>query len=420
MISTVKHFRKTIAPEQFFMLSAFLVNGGNYAYNLILGRVLGPEAFADAAILITFLLVLSFIAMTFQLAVAKFTAEFDANQSDQFLKKAYSYATRFGFILGLTVIVSAGFLQQVFNTASSSMFVIFGCAIPLYFIMSVNRGTLQGNQSFIPLSLTYQLEMLFRLIVTFSLLLIFKIAPSYAVSIAIGLSFIAGLFPFKTFSLKQKASLPIARDHYKLVLKFFILTAFYELTQIVCNNSDILLVKHFFESYEAGLYASLALIGRVVYFVTWMFVMILLPKVIQLRKAGENSVPVLMKYVGYVCLLAFTITSVTFIAPEFAVRVLFGTAYIAVAPLLGWYALATSFFAISNIFAYYFLSLDQYKPIVLAALFGMLQVMLIVLFHENLFEVVLDQVVAMGALLIAQVGYFIYSTKYAPKSLTAS
>ncbi|GAL74118.1 capsular polysaccharide biosynthesis protein [Nonlabens ulvanivorans] len=54
------------------MLSVLVVNGGNYIYNLVLGRLLGPAQFADAAILITFLLVLSFLAMTFQLVTAKY------------------------------------------------------------------------------------------------------------------------------------------------------------------------------------------------------------------------------------------------------------------------------------------------------------------------------------------------------------
>ena len=67
-----------LAPEQLFILSSFVVNGGNYLYNLLLGRYLGPSAFSDAAILITLLLVLSFVAMTFQLAVAKFTLEFES------------------------------------------------------------------------------------------------------------------------------------------------------------------------------------------------------------------------------------------------------------------------------------------------------------------------------------------------------
>ena len=53
MILSPNLFLKKIKPEQIFMLSVLLVNGGNYLYNLILGRYLGPEKFADAAILIT-------------------------------------------------------------------------------------------------------------------------------------------------------------------------------------------------------------------------------------------------------------------------------------------------------------------------------------------------------------------------------
>ena len=70
-ITTLLKSRK-LTQEQWFMLSVLAVNAGNYLYNLILGRVLGPTQFADAAVLITFLLVLSFVAMTFQLVTAKF------------------------------------------------------------------------------------------------------------------------------------------------------------------------------------------------------------------------------------------------------------------------------------------------------------------------------------------------------------
>ena len=78
---------KSIAPEQLFMLSVLIVNGGNYLYNLLLGRLLGPSQFADAAVLITFLLVLSFVAMTFQLATAKFSVVLQSNVLQNFFSK---------------------------------------------------------------------------------------------------------------------------------------------------------------------------------------------------------------------------------------------------------------------------------------------------------------------------------------------
>ena len=35
--------------------------------------------------------------------------------------------------------------------------------------------------------------------------------------------------------------------------------------QVLINNCDIVLVKHFFESREAGLYAAVAMVGRVIF-----------------------------------------------------------------------------------------------------------------------------------------------------------
>lgn len=408
MTAIAHKIKKTFSQEQLFMLSAFVVNGGNYLYNLLLGRFLGPTQFADAAILITLLLVLSFVAMTFQLTVTKFTVELESRAKKTLIAKSYQYALSTGIVLGMATVVFASELQSIFQTQSSGMFIAFGLAIPLYFIMSVNRGILQGDHQFSKLAMTYQLEMLGRLFLTFTFLILFDLPSEYAVSIAIALSFIAGLIPFKKLPVAATGAVRLSKEHQKKILMFFVLTACYELTQIVCNNSDILLVKHYFPSYDAGLYASLALIGRVVYFVTWMFVMLLLPQVLEKRKQGKNAVPVLKKYLGYISLLSIAIVSFTFLFPEFAVAVLFGEQYQSISSLLGWYALATSFFALSNIFAYYFLSIDRYQPIIITAVFGMLQVVGIIFFHDSLFEVVMAQVYVMATLLVAQVAYFGY------------
>jgi len=408
MIAIAHKIKKTFSQEQFFMLSAFVVNGGNYLYNLLLGRFLGPTQFADAAILITLLLVLSFVAMTFQLTVTKFTVELESRAKETLIAKAYRYALSTGIVLGMATVVFASELQSIFQTQSAGMFIAFGLAIPLYFIMSVNRGILQGDHQFSKLAITYQLEMLGRLLLTFTFLILFDLPSEYAVSIAIALSFIAGLIPFKKLPVAATGAVRLSKEHQKKIFIFFALTACYELTQIVCNNSDILLVKHYFPSYDAGLYASLALIGRVVYFVTWMFVMLLLPQVLKCRKEGKNAVPVLKKYLGYISLLSIAIVSFTFLFPDGAVTVLFGEQYQSISYLLGWYALATSFFALSNIFAYYFLSIDRYQPIIITAVFGMLQVIGIIFFHDSLFEVVMAQVYVMAALLVAQVTYFGY------------
>lgn len=402
---------KRITPEQLFMLSVLAVNGGNYLYNLILGRLLGPEEFANAAVLITFLLVLSFTAMTFQLVTAKFSVLFENEVFKSFVSKIYKYALLVGLVTGLLIVIFASQLQNLFNTSSSTMFVVFGFGVPLYFLMSVNRGVFQGKKAFKSLSITYQCEMLSRLIITLALILIFDIQSSVVIAIGILASFLFGMIPFKFSSLVSIKALVLRQKHAKDIRSFFIITAFYELTQIIINNSDILLVKHYFESYEAGLYASLALIGRIVYFIAWMFVMLLLPTVVQLKKEGNATAPTLFKYVGYIATISISIIVVCIVFPETIITLLFGDSYIAMASLLWKYAIATSMFAISNIFAYYYLSLDKYIPVVISGVFGMLQMVLVVFYHNSLEQVVHVQIIAMLLLLVIQLSFFFFDYK---------
>jgi len=42
-------------------------------------------------------------------------------------------------------------------------------------------------------------------------------------------------------------------------------TTVFFIGQVVINNIDILLVKHFFDPQSAGLYAAVALVGRLLY-----------------------------------------------------------------------------------------------------------------------------------------------------------
>jgi O-antigen/teichoic acid export membrane protein len=409
MIQAITLKKRQMSSEQIFMLTMFVVNAGNYAYNLILGRFLGPKVFADAAILITFLLVLSFVGMTFQIVTTKYSVLLEGELKSKFIKTISKASIAIGVFIGFLFVFFSENLQTLLHTETDTMFHLFGIGIPLYFLMSVNRGIYQGENNLIQLSVTYGTEMFARLFITITLFLFASQLPTtILVSTGIALSFIFGLIPFqKTIFRKLTSENKLQLDS-KPIVTFFALTAFYELTQIVINNSDVILVKHFFDNQQAGFYASLALIGRVVYFVTWIFVMLLLPKVIQLNKEGKDTQPILMKYVSIIALFSSAIVLVTCIMPETVVYLMFGDEYLSIAPLLWKYALATAIFAVANVFSYYFLSKTNYFPVVISALLGFTQILLIVFFHESLEEVVHMQIIAMFILLLFQLIYFFY------------
>ena len=139
--------------------------------------------------------------------------------------------------------------------------------------------------------------------------------------------------------------------------------------------------------------------------------MLLLPKVVSLHKQGKATVPVFSKYVFYISAIAITLVIICYVFPEHVVTIMFGNKYIAISSLLWKYALVTGVFAVANIFAYYFLSLSKYIPVLLSGVFGMLQIILIVFYHESLLQVVHMQFIAVFVLLVFQIGYFWINNK---------
>lgn len=404
-MNAIHALRARLKPEQVFMLSALLVNGGNYLYNLILGRWLGPQQFAQAALIVTLLLILSFAGMTFQVAAAKFRGEWEGTRWEAFRKWFHRLTLGFGVVAGLVFVMGSNRLATWFHGDDALPYLLFGLGIPLYFAMSFRRGRLQGAMSFYPLAASYQAEMWGRLLLT--LLLLLLLPPALAVATGIAASFLIGLIPGGNSAATQKVQGLLSAADRRTVLGFVAVTALYECTQILINNGDILLVTHFFDAGTAGQYAALALIGRVVYFITWMFIMVLLPEVIQKRKAGESTRPLMLRYIGLISLFSGSVVLLCFAAPQLLIRLLFGDAYMAMAPMLGWYALATAFFAMANLFTYYALALDRYRPMLLTALFGMLQMGVLFYWHPTLEAVIAVQIVCMALLLGIQLSFYV-------------
>lgn len=384
-------------------ISNLLVNAGNYGINLLLGRWLGPSEFSEVSLLVTLLLMLSFWALAFQLTATKYIAEFTfENKQDEmsmFLKWFQKMSILVGLVLAILLISLAYFWKDFFQMNSPLVFMIFGIGMPFYLLMSVNRGILQGKTNYRKLAITYQTEMWTRLL--FSVVLIKMGYGVIGVAWGLTLSIIVTWFVSNSNIIVGKK---IIFDNSKII-QFFIVVLTYECSQILINNSDTILVKHFFTPNEAGLYAALALIGRIVYFGTWTVVTMLFPLVIKLEKEGKDHTKYFWGGLGIVGGMASIIIIACYIMPELMVSILFGEKYLAISPLLWLYALATALFALVNVFVYYNMSLDRRLPVWLTIIGGVLQIFLIYIFHNSFEQVIQIQVYLMTGLLLTMIVY---------------
>jgi len=399
---------KKLNPATYLLLANLFVNAGNYGLNIILGRYLGPEGFSEANLLATIVMILSFVGMGLQLSVAKFSAEFKAVETKEkiqdFIFTINSKVKQLAIFVVLALVLISPVLKIYFQLESSFPLIILWIGVPYYFLLSISRGFLQGSEDFKSLANTYLVEMILRLIVTISLIIVTAQFSLATESIALGflLSFIVSHLKFQVKAKKKVGADKISINAW---ITFLAIVCFYELSQILINNSDVLLVKHYFNTSEAGLYASLALLGRAVFFATWIVVTILFPKVIDRQKRGLEHKSLFWKALGLVGLLGLSATIFCFLFNEWIIEIAFGSEYTAAASLLWKYAASTSLFACANVFVYYNLSLQKYTPVLLSILAGVSQIVLINNFHSSLEMVIQVQLILMAILFASMLVY---------------
>lgn len=390
--------RGMVTGTAVLFVSMTVVNGGNYLFNLILGRWLGPALFADLSLLVTLMLMVTFITVTFQLTAAKFTAVFSAAGDRHRLDGLHSWLQKQGWLWGtvLGAIVAGGALlwQQIFHTQSPWPFVILGLGLPFYLVQGVGRGLLQGHASFGRLAFSYQAEMWARLVVGLALVTLGG-AVGGAV-LAISLSFVVTWLVVR----QQRTTAVLPKPERQAIIRYAAPVLVVHLGQILINNSDILIVKRYFAATEAGQYAGLALIGRIVFFATWSVVTVIFPLVAQKQAKGEPHRYLLGIGLGAVTAVSALILSATAYQPQLIIRLLFGEAYLPVAPLLWQYALATTFYALANVIVTYRLSLGNSLGSYLTVAAGLGQVLWLTYFHTSLMQVIWAQIGLMAILLL--------------------
>ena len=171
--------------------------------------------------------------------------------------------------------------------------------------------------------------------------------------------------------------------------------------QVIINNIDIVLVKHFFDADSAGMYAAVALVGRVLYFAAWSVVSAMFP----IAAAGDSkdtNDSVVLVPLGFVTAISVSFILLMHLFPSFVIGTIFGARFhqVEAEPLLSLYAAATGLYALSVVLMTYEMSRKIANTGWLQLIFSGVLVVAITIFHSTLREVVVVQIVLMAALLV--------------------
>ena len=392
--------RNKLVRQNLVLFIGGLVAGiGGFVYHAIAGRVLGPSTYGQVAFLIAVYAVGTGPALILVVVLARYTAMLNA-RGDPGVR---TLLTRTAVLIAIPclvfILLTTLFARPIAlyaHVGSTIPILILGFSIALIWQVAIPRGILQGLQRFTSLSLNLSLELVVRTTVVFLLL-----KAGYAVSGAMAAVFVGLVFVFGLglFSLRDHFRGVGRRVHLRVMANFSLTASVGIIGVLILYNQDVILAKHYLNDHDAGIYGGLNKIGTILYFLTLSVSQVLFPRVVEAVAREQHPGRLLLSSAGLLCTLGAGALLVFAVVPQVVVGILFGPSFRDAVPLVFPVGLIGLALALDNLLVQFFMAVHDRIFMPILALGVVFEGGLIVLFHANVGQVVLDVLVALAALL---------------------
>lgn len=383
-------------------------NIAGWLYHLIVGRILGTESYGELAALLSLFYIFNVPSNVLQTVLVKFfsimKAKEERGQAKLLIRVGTMRILLFEAIGLVIILVIASNIASFLHIESSLNIIWLYLVLATYMISIINGSAIQGFQLFTAFSVLNTAGMFIRLI--FGILFAFfgvgwtLIGNVLSNILNYGLTFI----PLRKLARLSEKPLTINR---KSALGFSVPAFMTTLGVTLLFSQDVLLVKHFFTSHDAGIYASLSILGKVIFFATGTISFVLFPVLSEARASGTSHTHYVrfgLFVIGSMCL---ALTVLYYLFPNYVILA-FGPAFSQATPYLGSFALFISFFSLASVMMNILLAIDKMAVWIFTLTASLTQLILINIFHGAIITIININIAISVALFFSLLLYYAY------------
>jgi len=410
--------RARVLSGSFILLSGSgLATAINLIYNIAVARFLGPSAFGHATAVYTLLILISAITLSFQIVCVKVVAQQASPEGKSAAYRGFHRsAWACGIIVALVLLLFQKALADYLHLPSPILVVLLAIGAAFYVPLGCRRGYIQGAYGFQRLAINLVLEGLVRLGLSLLFITLGFAVPGViaANAAAIAVAYVAAA-PKLTAPVPSELHLP---DAFREALQAIVFFA----GQVLINNCDIVLVKHFFPPNVAGLYAAVALVGRVIFAFSSAVVNSMFPLVAGTgnRERKDHRILatslLLVLAIGFALALGLRLAPAgvwtAFLGPQFEIAGKHGLPF-----LLALYAITTVIYSLSVVIIAYEMSYKIANTSWVQLAFSGIVVVGICRFHSSLQQVIWVQLALMVVLLVVVAAPFVVNAIRGAKTM---
>ncbi len=385
----------------------------NYLYLLFMGRLMPPESYGVFGALYAFFYVLYILVDVIQTSIARFTAEAMAKGKPGLVNFIVTGMLKtgaiFAFVPLIACIAMANYITSFLQMDSSLPVIMLGFAIFFSMLLPILLGSLQGLCRFNTLGLVMLLNAGFKLLLGIVFVWLgFDIAGALgAIGVAALLSIAASITPLRSLlNFSGKSDFRLTQV-YKYAAPATLLLLCYS----VPTSIDVIIVKHFFTPYEAGIFTAASVIGKIVFFFPIAVSVVMFPNVSGQHTQKKDTTNILKMCLIYTAFLSGLVALAFWVLPTGATRFFFGESYLRAASLARWYVVAMFFFSLTTIYIRYNLAIKNWQYLMVILPITILEIILITFIHSSMNQVVYILMGVNIALFATSCGYMLLAGK---------
>lgn len=407
---------QTIISNPLFSGSTIMIVGStlvsflNYLFHLALGRMLGPANYGEFAAVISLVVLLGIIPGSLNMVVIKQISIAKDEEEIASLIRWFKTKILLASLVFSLIILIASPAVSAFLKIDQGYYLIL-VAISFFFSIQslLNRSILQGLLKFKEMIISLLLENGVKLLLSICLIYLgFQVGGAIT---AFALSIIIGWYITNIYLKNHKKQDANRRININKILLFSLPVLIQTISITSIYSSDVILVKHFFLPHDAGIYAALSTLGKIIFFGAGPIGAVMFPLVSKRHASGQQYKKIFLYSFLATLFLSIIIIAIYFLFPAIAIQLLYGSAYLEASSLLVWFGLFVSLFTLSSLLVNYCLSLGQTRVVFLPLCAAILQIVLILIFHETLYAVIMVSTIISALLLAALLIYSSYGKR---------
>lgn len=385
-------------------------NVASYVFHLAMGRLLGPSGYGELSSLLSILYIFTVPLTVGQTVMVKFVSELKAKDEPGEAKQLFWQVTKWCVIGCLILlpfmVIGAPIVMNFLHIPSSILFVLIYILFIFSLLSMLIASLLQGYQEFIWVSVLGAVAIILKLALSIPGTTFGVLGVMIATVVTSIIMYAVYFLPLRRIFRATAKKVTLTKQK---AFAFAVPTLFAILGITSLYSTDVILVRHFFPATDAGLYAALAILGKIIFYASSAVSLVLFPVLSERTAKGERTHKLILSGIGGVTVLSFAIAGFYICFPTFVIHMLFGNAYVGASALLGIFGIFLAFFSIGSIFTNVCLAIGKTKVWMISFGCAILQIIGISLFHTDIASVIWINIIISAILVVGVGGYYIKS-----------